>query len=307
MPLVAAKCESCGANLEVNPAQDSAICNFCGTQFIVEKAVSLYNTTNNITASTVNVYGNADGVDNLYKRATDWLTLKNETKAVEVFMEMVEQYPSDVRGWSMLAQLCPTREYIDNAIRLGDSSFIAEWETNAQVICAEIRNGSADPNRLWTVLDKGALIIIHQLSVRPNADFPCVRMLLDEGQETAEILKSKWGKTIAHTSNREIANAVIKSNNTILSKYWGCANFNSLHIGNIIFVIGRYILSRDSHNNLNLCICDKILSKTVIVQTFDEIEVRRRNRLCAKCGGKPSYWSGMCKNCGYKCKGFGYN
>lgn len=57
MPLVSAKCTNCGASLEVDNTKDAAICPYCGTPYIVEKAVNYYNTTNNISAEVVNVYG----------------------------------------------------------------------------------------------------------------------------------------------------------------------------------------------------------------------------------------------------------
>lgn len=57
MPLVQAKCTNCGANLEVDNSKDAAICTYCGTPFIVEKAIHNYNTTNNIQAGVVNIYG----------------------------------------------------------------------------------------------------------------------------------------------------------------------------------------------------------------------------------------------------------
>ena len=57
MPLVPAICTQCGARLQVDSAKDAAICNYCQTPFITEKAITNYNTTNNITASTVNIYG----------------------------------------------------------------------------------------------------------------------------------------------------------------------------------------------------------------------------------------------------------
>ena len=46
MPLVNAKCTNCGANLEVDNAQDAAICKFCGSAFVVEKAINNYNIKN---------------------------------------------------------------------------------------------------------------------------------------------------------------------------------------------------------------------------------------------------------------------
>ena len=54
MPLVPAVCPNCKGTLEVNPAQDAAICRFCGTPFIVEKAINQYNTTNNFNANVIN-------------------------------------------------------------------------------------------------------------------------------------------------------------------------------------------------------------------------------------------------------------
>ena len=57
MPLVAAKCTSCGASLEVDSTKEAAVCPYCGTAYIVEKAINNYNTTNNITADVVNIYG----------------------------------------------------------------------------------------------------------------------------------------------------------------------------------------------------------------------------------------------------------
>ena len=57
MPLVQAKCTNCGANLEVENTKDAAICPYCGTPYVVEKAINNFNTVNHISAGVVNVYG----------------------------------------------------------------------------------------------------------------------------------------------------------------------------------------------------------------------------------------------------------
>jgi len=41
--LVPAICTQCGAALEVDPSQEAAVCKYCGTAFIVEKAIHNYN------------------------------------------------------------------------------------------------------------------------------------------------------------------------------------------------------------------------------------------------------------------------
>lgn len=57
MPIIPAKCTNCGASLEIDSAKDAAVCPYCGSAFIVEKAINNYNTTNHISANTVNIYG----------------------------------------------------------------------------------------------------------------------------------------------------------------------------------------------------------------------------------------------------------
>lgn len=57
MPLVQAKCTNCGSTIPVDNLKDAAICSYCGSAFIVEKAINNYNVTNNIQAGVVNFYG----------------------------------------------------------------------------------------------------------------------------------------------------------------------------------------------------------------------------------------------------------
>lgn len=43
---VPAVCTQCGAHLEVDPSQEAAVCQYCGTPFIVQKAINEYNIQN---------------------------------------------------------------------------------------------------------------------------------------------------------------------------------------------------------------------------------------------------------------------
>ena len=56
MSLVPAKCTQCGSNLTVEPSQEAAVCPFCNTPFVTEKAINNYNIINNIQADVVNVF-----------------------------------------------------------------------------------------------------------------------------------------------------------------------------------------------------------------------------------------------------------
>ncbi|MBR4800778.1 MAG: hypothetical protein IK048_03835 [Clostridia bacterium] len=54
MGIVAAKCPSCGANLNVDDTKDAGICESCGTAFITEKAINNYITHNHNTTNVAN-------------------------------------------------------------------------------------------------------------------------------------------------------------------------------------------------------------------------------------------------------------
>ena len=55
MTLIPAKCTSCGANLTVNPMEDAAVCPFCNTPFIIQKAINHYTQIVTVKADIVNI------------------------------------------------------------------------------------------------------------------------------------------------------------------------------------------------------------------------------------------------------------
>ena len=63
MSFVQAKCTNCGGILSVEDNLEAAVCPFCNTPYIVEKAVNNYNITNNVNVgagAVVNVIGEKD-------------------------------------------------------------------------------------------------------------------------------------------------------------------------------------------------------------------------------------------------------
>lgn len=69
MSIIPAKCTNCGASLEVDNTKDAAMCPYCGSAFIAEKAINNYNTTNHISADIVNIYG-GNGADFVIRAGT---------------------------------------------------------------------------------------------------------------------------------------------------------------------------------------------------------------------------------------------
>ena len=83
MPLVAAKCTECGANIEIDDTKEAGICKYCGTAFITEKAISNYNITNNISAQTVNIIG-VSATNDFETKGQRLIVYKGTAEIVEV-------------------------------------------------------------------------------------------------------------------------------------------------------------------------------------------------------------------------------
>lgn len=52
----AGKCPSCGANIAVDESKEAGVCEFCGTPFVTEKAISTVTNNTTTTAQTINYY-----------------------------------------------------------------------------------------------------------------------------------------------------------------------------------------------------------------------------------------------------------
>lgn len=88
--LVAAKCTNCGGALEVDPTQEAAVCKYCNTPFIIEKAINNYNVSVsgglNVGSATINI-GNIN-IENYITRANDFLE-KGRYDDAEVYFQKV--------------------------------------------------------------------------------------------------------------------------------------------------------------------------------------------------------------------------
>lgn len=73
--LVPAICTQCGGKLEVDPSQEAAVCKFCGSAFIVEKAINNYTVQNakieHADHVTIDLKGSVDSVLGFAERELD--------------------------------------------------------------------------------------------------------------------------------------------------------------------------------------------------------------------------------------------
>lgn len=67
LKMVPAICTQCGAKLDVDSSKDAAICPYCNTPFIVEKAITKYNTEYHIEHADIHVESFGASVANTIK------------------------------------------------------------------------------------------------------------------------------------------------------------------------------------------------------------------------------------------------
>lgn len=98
MPLVAAKCTQCGANIEVNPSHDAGICPHCGTAYVTEKVIKNYITNNNLNVGGVNIdkvnVSVPDHIEKVVKSYSAYMKKKEYEKGVPYkgFFETLKIY-----------------------------------------------------------------------------------------------------------------------------------------------------------------------------------------------------------------------
>lgn len=119
MPLVPAICTQCGARLEVDPNCEAAICKYCNTPFITEKAINNYNTTyvtniGHLHADVVHINDDSSR-DSRVKSGEAFLKFNDYTSAEEVFSKLTKECPYDYRGWWGLVQVY-SRKFTDFSI-----------------------------------------------------------------------------------------------------------------------------------------------------------------------------------------------
>ncbi len=97
MKLVKAKCPNCGGELDVNAEAECAVCKFCGSTFIVEKAINNYNTNvssnvTNINAEkvVVNGYDEKNEIDKARR-----LIGKDDNLAAQTYQRIFENNPDN--------------------------------------------------------------------------------------------------------------------------------------------------------------------------------------------------------------------
>lgn len=104
MPLTKAQCTNCGSALEVDSSQEAAVCPYCNTPYIVEKAINNYttNVTNNIQAQNVTIVSGKD-FDQILQSAKALLGVSHK-QGLEACNEALSLQPTNYEVWALLAK-----------------------------------------------------------------------------------------------------------------------------------------------------------------------------------------------------------
>jgi transcription initiation factor TFIIIB Brf1 subunit/transcription initiation factor TFIIB len=103
---VPAVCPKCGGQLDVDPSQEAAVCKYCGTPFVVDKAIQNYTIQNahidHADKVTVDLKGSVDSVIGLVERELD----KNREDRREENREFNENSKEFMKNsWKMMLVL----------------------------------------------------------------------------------------------------------------------------------------------------------------------------------------------------------
>lgn len=134
MPLIIAKCTNCGGILEVNSEKDAAICPYCNSAYIVEKAINNYSTTFNISSPNVNLTG--PSAEDFIKKAQSFEQLGAYKAAADQYIHMMKSFPDDPRGATNVVRLAAEHhtkvsdeinslDAVNIALRLGNKEFFS--------------------------------------------------------------------------------------------------------------------------------------------------------------------------------------
>lgn len=144
MPLVPAICTQCKAALTIDPSQEAAICPFCNTPFITEKAINTYNTTNitnigNLHANVVSIQGEKSLDDQIMTGET-FLKFKEYRSAKETFWTLANQYPYDYRIWWNLVK-CYSKDFTEVNLIIKQLHYIERLYNKACMVSSEEQQG----------------------------------------------------------------------------------------------------------------------------------------------------------------------
>ena len=99
---VPAICPNCGGTLEIDDKQEAAVCKYCSTPFIAEKAINNYIMQNDTYIENATIV-NKDSAETLLQKGITQIKIGQYEDAEETFCLMSKEYPENWKAWFGIA------------------------------------------------------------------------------------------------------------------------------------------------------------------------------------------------------------
>jgi len=245
MPLVKAQCPNCGGALEVDDAKEAAVCPFCQTPYIVEKAINNYttNVTNNIQANTVIVQGTAESEFEIDKVTLKKYVGHNKNVTIPDYIETIENSAFYDCSWLTSVSIPDSVESIEELAFYGCSKLTSVTIGNGVTSIG----GSAFSgcSRLTSILVKEGNVVFHSSG---NCLIETASKTLIQGCKTSAIPIDGSVTSIGDEAFSDCSGLTsvtigdgVKSIGDLA--FSGCSGLTSVTIGNSVTSIGNSAFS----------------------------------------------------------------
>ncbi|MBQ9228872.1 MAG: leucine-rich repeat domain-containing protein [Eubacterium sp.] len=327
MPFVQAKCTNCGGVLAVDDNLDAALCPFCNTPYIVEKAINNYNITNNInigSGANVNIYGAAEkdfeivgGVLKAYKGESVNVVIPDTVKRIadEAFTTFNKSWSvEDFEGMPIESLVIP-----ESVVYIGKHAF----RNCKQLKKITFNSGNIEIGfaAFAGCSELTELVLCAGTIVSSNAFCECTKLttltILDPvGNEKNHTLLGEAAFVgCSNLTDIEFGNGVIDIGNYTFERCTGLTQIvipqNTICIGNHcfmnctrlqnVFIYSDNIIIYDYAFTGCPALCNlQIFSKNPTINEFSLEAYWRNLGFCPRCGGRIRSVTKKCSSCGYK-------
>ena len=109
MSLVQAKCPNCNAQINVDNTKEAAVCEFCGTPYVVEKAIQSVISTSSINNSVINIYNSNNNSRNRKDASTSTLSDKElYDRYINEYKNLKKSIRKDKLRWFLASLIAGT-------------------------------------------------------------------------------------------------------------------------------------------------------------------------------------------------------
>ena len=329
MPLVDAKCTNCGGILSIDCAKDAAICPYCGSAYVVEKAIQNYNISmNNLNADIVNIYA-GNTADRMWEKVQTYFKLDEMDNAYTVMDEMMNQFPEDPRpsekyvcNWLENLSIykegkAPSQQIFNRAVKLNNTSILERSRNIFTEYCIDLKSGFTH-NALfeWNMINRFA-------TTKSGYGINCADTLILEAQELSAYFKKRIENVLQElgivyrdagfmmgnispgwAEFRDSRNAIYLYINLIwqVGISTNTVSMAEFELEKVNAIIGRWLIIQSNNSSDFLSCNSNLITEKTIDLLMTQVSSYFQKRICPYCGlGKRKavlFSNPKCSHCG---------